>query len=189
MRSRYTATTSSPIPRNLPSEVVVAFIQSYDPVLRHNPGIVSYEEVAADPNDISDDLFFGPWDNTVRKFRVREVIWLAPGLTKDLVWPMIYQHTPDGIRYRGDATAGIIGWTQWVVRPRQGNTPPAGFGDLLSTAQNAGDEWELWGESTVEANTLLMPFISNNTKNFVEQICQGVIDEIVATPRRVPTSG
>ncbi|KAH7134182.1 hypothetical protein EDB81DRAFT_803358 [Dactylonectria macrodidyma] len=179
MRSRYTATTSSPIPRNLPSEVVVAFIQSYDPLLRHNPGIVSYKEIAADPNDTSNDPFFGPWDNTIRKFQVREVIWLAPGLTKDLEWPMIYQCTPDGIRYRGDATAGIIGWTQWVVRPRQGNTPPAG----------PGNEWELWGESTVEANSLLMPFISNNTKNFVEQICQGVIDEIVATPRRVPTSG
>ncbi|KAH8736350.1 hypothetical protein BGZ61DRAFT_441874 [Ilyonectria robusta] len=183
MRSQYRTAVAIAIPNHIPSKVVLAFIQTYDPLLRHNPGIVSFEEIPFDIDDISNDPFFGPMDDTVRNFQVREVIWLAPGLTKDMNWPMIYQCTPDGIRNRGNALAGIIGWTQWAVRPRQGNTPPIGSG---SRTLKTGDEWELWGEVTVEANSLLMPFISNNAKNFLEQICQGVIDEIVATPIRRP---
>ncbi|KPM40869.1 hypothetical protein AK830_g5721 [Neonectria ditissima] len=175
-RSQCYATVAIPIPNHVSPEAVIAFIQTYRPILRHNPSIVSFEKVVSRFDAIGNDSFFGPWDDTVCTFQVREVITLAPGLTKDMSWPMIFQCIPDGIRFRGDAAVGVVAWNRMVVRPRQQVMSPCSSEG--STPSDVAEEWELLFESTVEANRLLMPFITGNTENFLRQICEGLVDEI-----------
>ncbi|KAH6972851.1 hypothetical protein BKA56DRAFT_592914 [Ilyonectria sp. MPI-CAGE-AT-0026] len=188
MRSRYRADITSPIPGNLPSEVVVAFLQTFTPIIRHNPGMVSFEESPSNPSLIENDPYFGPWDNTVRAFEVREVIQLAPGLRRETKWPIVFQCVPNGALCRVNAPGGIITWTQWTVRPLSEATvstnldgspgATASLDDSPGTMTALGEEWELYGETHLEANSLMIPFIFPMTCKILREMSGRIVDEV-----------
>ncbi|KAK7416198.1 hypothetical protein QQX98_005395 [Neonectria punicea] len=93
MRSQDHTFVSIPIPSNVPSHVVLAYIQTYEPVLRHNPGMVSYSQLDLDLDQVGNDSFFDSSDpeHTIRAYQAHEVIWLGPGLHKELRWPIFFQ--------------------------------------------------------------------------------------------------
>ncbi|EEU45676.1 uncharacterized protein NECHADRAFT_61450 [Fusarium vanettenii 77-13-4] len=180
MRSQYRFFISIPIPNTLPPEIVLNFIQTYTPTLQSNPVIADFTEKPTDINGITSDPFFGPPDNTLRTFEIHEVITLAPGLRKETRWPTVFQCTPHGIRSRANATAGIVVWAEWVVRPRQDSSSagsPIEAGNTPSTERTLGEEWELYEEVTIEANRLVMPFVSRTSNDVHREICHKVLAE------------
>ncbi|KAK7433061.1 hypothetical protein QQZ08_000534 [Neonectria magnoliae] len=116
MRSQDHTFVTIPIPSNVPARVVLAYIQTYEPVLRHNPGMVSYSQLDLDIDQVLNDSFFDSSDpeQTLRAYQAHEVIWLGPGLHKELRWPIFFQCVPNGIICRCDAPAGVVTWTEWL---------------------------------------------------------------------------
>ncbi|KAF7555467.1 hypothetical protein G7Z17_g2145 [Cylindrodendrum hubeiense] len=118
MRSQFSTTAATPIPDDLPFEVVVAFLQTYSSIIRHNPNVVSIEELPSIPSFAIGDPFFEPWDDTIRAFEASEVTQLAPGLRRASKWPMVFQSIVNGTRCSGTAAGGISTWNTWTVRPQ-----------------------------------------------------------------------
>ncbi|KAH6880699.1 hypothetical protein B0T10DRAFT_495127 [Thelonectria olida] len=176
MRSRWDTTASASIPSHVPAKVILQHVQSLVPTLQVNPSVTGFDEVSPNPDDIAKDPFFGPWDESERAFTVRETIYLAPGLTKDLVWPIAFQLTPTGARSRGDVSAGVVCWTLWTVRRCQDGSSPASDTTSSSTSTHAGDEWELCGDLIIEGNRLIMPFVTWRSHQILQLICQGLVD-------------
>ncbi|KAF7556207.1 hypothetical protein G7Z17_g1605 [Cylindrodendrum hubeiense] len=98
MRLQRTISAAAAIPVNLPPHVALGFLHTYIPTLTKVPDLVEFHEIPSDPASISDDPFFGPWDETVRTYMSRGAIRIAPGLTKVTEWPSVFQSTFDGIR-------------------------------------------------------------------------------------------
>ncbi|KAH6997452.1 hypothetical protein EDB80DRAFT_727861 [Ilyonectria destructans] len=186
MRTQCHISAVAPIPITLPSHVALAFLQTYIPTMTQVPDFVSFYEIPADPSLISDDSFFGPWDESVRAYTVDEVINLTPGLTRVTTWPAVYQSAPDGIRVRASTAAGVISWTKWTVRRRQDGMSPEGSDSTSSSITYVAEEWELHADLTIEANRLLMPFVLWYAHKVITQLCQGVIDELVRIYFKMP---
>lgn len=178
MRSQHRFLVSIPIPSSLPPEFVLSFIQTYTPTLQSNPVIADFTEKPTDISSVTSDPYFGPPDDSLRTFQIHEVITLAAGLRKETRWPTVFQRTPHGIRSRANATVGIVVWAEWMVRPRQDSTAtsPVEPGNTPSTDRTLGEEWELYEEVTIEANSLLMPFVSRTSNDVHSEICQKVLD-------------
>ncbi|KAH7129204.1 hypothetical protein EDB81DRAFT_808845 [Dactylonectria macrodidyma] len=183
MRAQSRAITAIPIPGDVPYEQLLDYIQTFEPILRHNPGMLNYSEVPFEPEQIADDPFFEPRsrDKPIRCFKGHEVIWLGPGLTKPIKWPIFFQRAETGIRCRCNASAGVISWTEWHVRPLQPAMSPPGSvssSGSPSVPSSNGEEWELYGTVIVEANRMLLPFCSINSEGYLNAIGQSMIDEI-----------
>ncbi|KAF4962422.1 hypothetical protein FSARC_9494, partial [Fusarium sarcochroum] len=114
MRTQNHTFVTIPIPRYLPFQTVLDYLKTYEPVLQHNPGMVSYEKHDLDYDLIANDSFFDASDpgESLRCYQAYEVIRLGPGCRRDLKWPIIFQSVPNGIVCRTDAPAGVISWTQ-----------------------------------------------------------------------------
>jgi hypothetical protein len=150
--------------------------------------MVSFEESPSNPSLIENDPYFGPWDNTVRAFEVREVIQLAPGLRRETKWPIVFQCVPNGALCRVNAPGGIITWTQWTVRPLSEATVStnldgspgtvASLDDSPGTMTALGEEWELYGETHLEANSLMIPFIFPMTCKILREMSGRIVDEV-----------
>lgn len=186
MRTQCHISAVAPIPITLPSHVALAFLQTYIPTMTQVPDFVNFYEIPADPTLISDDPFFGPWDESVRAYTVDELIHLTPGLTRVTRWPAVYQSAPDGIRVRASTAAGVISWTKWTVRRRQDEISPAGSDSASSSTTYVAEQWELSADLTIEANRLLMPFVSWYAPKVITQLCQAVIDELVRSYFKMP---
>lgn len=183
MRSRDKTFVTIPFPSDVPPHVVLDYIQTYEPVLQHNPGVVSYDPVDIDPAQFATD----PWldlcefDPSLRLFQAHEVVWLAPGIQKNLSWLILFQRVPDGIVCRCKAGVGVVSWTEWSVRPRQREESSSGSPSTPSTAtpssQDGDDGWELQGIVTVEANRLILPSCMWIAKWLQRQIGQSMVNE------------
>ncbi|KAI8716994.1 hypothetical protein NCS52_00994400 [Fusarium sp. LHS14.1] len=180
MRSRDKTFVTIPFPNDVPPHVVVEYVQTYEPVLQHNPGVVSYDPVDIDPAQFATD----PWldlcefDSSLRLFQAHEIIWLAPGVQKNLSWLILFQRVPDGIVCRCKAGVGVVSWTEWSVRPRQREeSSPSTPSTATPSSQDGDDGWELQGIVTVEANRLLLPSCMWIAKWLQKQIGQSMVNE------------
>ncbi|KAK2936908.1 hypothetical protein FoTM2_000124 [Fusarium oxysporum f. sp. vasinfectum] len=162
MRSKHQIFITVPIPSRVPPEIVLAHIQTYTPMLANNDVIMSFKETTPNVELVSRDPFFGTPNSSVRTFFFQS-------------WPVTCLSIPNGIRCRADAKAGVTVRTEWIVRPRQE------FGSSPSTSSpgTLAEEWELYEEVIIEANSLLMPFVARTADEVHRGICQKVVDEVV----------
>ncbi|KAF4999510.1 hypothetical protein FGRMN_2379 [Fusarium graminum] len=183
MRTTQLLTISVPIPGTLPPGAVLAALQAVNPFVAHHQTVVSIEEVPADPQDTADDPFFGPFDDSFRAFDMKELVHLAPGLSKTIDYKAIFQVIPDGLRSRCKAPVSVIVRAQWTVRLQQhdrsptGPISPAGSDSTTSgsTATVEGDEYELQEQVLLECNSLLMPFIVDSCVSVHRGICENFV--------------
>ncbi|CVL07441.1 uncharacterized protein FMAN_14362 [Fusarium mangiferae] len=181
MRSQHHCFVNVPIPRHIPHQSVLDYIQTYEPVLRHNPGMRSWEKSGLDYALVANDRFFDSSDpgQSLCCYQAYEVMRLGPGVQRDLKWPIIFQRVPNGIVSRADAPAGVISWTQWYVRPR----PSEAAADSVSTPSTAtpsssgDDNWEVYGIVTIEAHRMLMPWVATKSESYQVAIGQGMVDD------------
>ncbi|KAI8665718.1 hypothetical protein NCS56_01008800 [Fusarium sp. Ph1] len=180
MRARDKTFVTIPFPSDVPPHVVLDYIQTYEPVLQHNPGVVSYDPVDIDPAQFATD----PWldlcefDPSLRLFQAHEVVWLAPGISKNQSWLILFQRVPDGIVCRCKAGVGVVSWTEWSVRPRQREeSSPSTPSTATPSSQDGDDGWELQGVVTVEANRLILPSCMWIAKWLQRQIGQSMVNE------------
>ncbi|KAJ3546782.1 hypothetical protein NM208_g1837 [Fusarium decemcellulare] len=183
MRSQNHTFVTIPIPRQVSPHLVLTYLQTYEPVLRHNPGMVSFDETTLDMDLIASDSFFDAADpeHSLRCYQAHEVMWLGPGLQRELRWPIIFQSVANGIVCRVNAPAGVVSWTQWYVQPRQNEASVEDTASSPSTATPsscADEEWELFGIVTVEAHRMLMPWCMSSAKSYQNQIGQAMVDEV-----------
>ncbi|KAH7139634.1 hypothetical protein B0J13DRAFT_66319 [Dactylonectria estremocensis] len=181
MRSQHTTFVTIPIPINLPPHTVVAYLQTYAPTLRHNDHVANFTEVASDPADIANDVFFGPWDESVRTFQIHEVTRLLPGVSRENRWPVVFQSFPSGINSRANANIGTIVWARWTVRHRDAGSPANSESTASSSATEMGEEWELYEEVLVDANTMVMPFAARVIDKIHQEISQRIVDDVFKT--------
>ncbi|KAM5356312.1 hypothetical protein ACJ41O_002958 [Fusarium nematophilum] len=186
MRTQHHLTISVPIPGNLPPSVVIAALQTYIPLIRHHRAMTGFDEVPASQESIADDPFFPPWDDSVRAYQIRELVTLAPGLSKEVTYPAVFQAVPEGARTRATAPAGVVVRAEFTVRQqRRAGTPgpisPAGSDSTAtgSTVTVEGEEYELREETLLEANSLLMPFITDALTRVHREICERIMEEII----------
>lgn len=180
MRTQRLLSHAIPIPGNLPPGVVVTSVQSFIPFLDNHKTMTRYNETPARPESITNDPFFNPEDDSIRFFQVSELVTLAPGLSKEVTYQVVFQRIPDGMRSRAEAPAGVVIRAEYTVRPRLGPTSPAGSDSTGtgSTITAVGDEYEIHEDVVVEANSLMMPFIIDAVITAHRTICIGVIDEV-----------
>jgi hypothetical protein len=180
MRTTQLLSISVPVPGTLPPGAVLAALQAVDPFVAHHRTVTKLEEVPANPADTAEDPFFGPFDDTFRAFEMQELVNLAPGLAKTITYRAIFQVIPDGLRSRAKAPVGVVVRAQWQVRQQQrdrsatGPISPAGSDSTASgsTATVEGDEFELHEQVLLEANSLLMPFITESCVSVHREICE-----------------
>jgi hypothetical protein len=125
------------------------------------------------PDALADDAFFNPGE-PISAFQIHEVTNLAPGLTKDVTYPAYFQPVANGLRCRADGAAGTRTWMGFSVRPRRS---PASPQDTVSTPSTVADpeEYELSEDLLVEANSLLMPTVIQNTLDAHRGLCTRII--------------
>lgn len=178
MRSRHTFTLSVPIPANIPPSIVLAAVRSFTPLISNHIANDGFQEIFPHPSQTANDAFFPPWDNTVRAFRVRENIGMTPGLFKEVHYQDVFQAVEAGARFRADAPAGVIVHAQVVVRPRRSPTTPISpaASDSSSGSDTVEtDEYELYDEATLEANSLVMPFIAQKAQACHQALCERIV--------------
>ncbi|KAH6869280.1 hypothetical protein B0T10DRAFT_467347 [Thelonectria olida] len=117
MHTQCYISAASPIPINLPSLVALALLQTYIPTMTQVPDMISFYENPADPALISNDPFFGPWDETVRAYIADEAIHLVLGLTKVTDGPQSIRTLPMEFEFqnRGSSTDPIIEATRLLM--------------------------------------------------------------------------
>lgn len=142
----------------------------------------------------------------VASYQIFELITLAPGLTKEVTYPAYFQRVNDGLRVRANGAAGITGWAGFTVRPRRspggsggnsaplvadspdgggegGSTPSTTAGSDRNDGGGGGgggggeEEYELFESLTVEANSLLMPFVCQTMQIAHRGLCDKVLQE------------
>ncbi|KAH6895134.1 hypothetical protein B0T10DRAFT_455408 [Thelonectria olida] len=177
---------SVPLPANIPPTVVLSVMQSCIPFMTTSKTIISFTEQAPDPSVAADDPFFGPWDDSFRCFQCQEVISLAPRLSKTIEYQVLFKPTPDGVRTRAAAAAGVTIRSDYSVRPRPGPTSPAGSDSTGSSVTVVGDEYELNEDMSIEANSLLMQFVTGKALDAHQHIVNAIIDQITKNYFGVP---
>lgn len=180
MRSQRILTISTPIPANIPLTIVLATLKSFTPLISNHIAADSFQEIRPHPDQTADDPFFPPWDDTVRAFKIREHINMAPGLYKEVNYQNVFQAAPAGARFRANAPAGVVVRAEVVVRPRRSRsatTPisPTGSDSSGSSGTVETEEYELYDEVTLEANSLVMPFIAERTQTSHVAICERIV--------------
>ncbi|KAI1071750.1 hypothetical protein LB507_005444, partial [Fusarium sp. FIESC RH6] len=178
MRSQHHSFVNIPIPRHIPPKLVLDYVQTYEPILRHNPGMVSWSESTLNHETVLHDTFFDASNQSLRCYEAYEIIKLGPGVERDVRWPIVFQKVPNGIVSRTDAPAKVITWTQWYVRMRQQNEQDVSTPSTATPSSSADDEWELYGIVTLEAHRMLIPWCTRKTKLYQEAIGQGIVDDI-----------
>ncbi|RGP80716.1 hypothetical protein FLONG3_1191 [Fusarium longipes] len=180
MRSQHHSFVTIPIPRHIPPQAVLDYVQTYEPVLRHNPGMVSWSDSTLNYETVAHDTFFDASDpnQSLRCYEAYEIIRLGPGVGRDCRWPIIFQRVPNGIVSRTDAPAKVISWTQWYVRMRQNEQESISTPSTATPSSSGDEEWELYGIVTLEAHRMLIPWCTRSTRLYQEAIGQGIVDDV-----------
>lgn len=210
MRKQHRHVVQTPLPRHLPPQEVVAALQSHVAVLKHHALVTHFERATAAPAYTADPFFHGgspiaypsdggdgdggvgdggARDARLTVYNVYQRIPLIPGIaSKEINFPVTFQDLPDGIRCRADAPAGVIVWSEYMVRAK----PPDSEGSAVAAAGSgpaaaAGGweaevdrqrEYELVKWVTVETNSLLMPFVARTMEDAHREICRKVLDDV-----------
>ncbi|QPC74677.1 hypothetical protein HYE68_005429 [Fusarium pseudograminearum] len=172
MRLKHQVLVTAPIPGHVPPEAVLAHIQTFTPLLKHNAVFTSFSETPPDTARVHSEPFFGPPNSSVRSFLCFQRLELVAGLTQDEYWPITFLKIHNGIRARVDARASVTVWIECLVRQAPDPGTPSSNGTLV-------EEWELFEEVVVEAHGLLMPFVSRYTDLAHVGICQRIMDDIM----------
>lgn len=168
-----------PIPTGLPPAVVVAYLQTVQPIIRNLGTLSRFEETPTTP-EASSDPFFGAYPaSPVASYQIFELITLAPGLSKEVTYPAYFQRIGEGVRVRANGTAGITGWCEFTVRTRQHPDSPDGSISTPSTTTSGLEEYELFESLVVEANSLLMPFVCHTMEVAHRGLCDKVLQEAI----------
>ncbi|KAL2106291.1 hypothetical protein VUR80DRAFT_6944 [Thermomyces stellatus] len=199
MRKQHNLTVRTSLPRYLPPQEVVNALQTYIPVIKHQALVTRYERAMGIPHCARDPFFHGgsPIANpavddnppvsyrngALVAFNVFERINLIPGIaSKEITFPATFQNVPGGVRCRADAPGGVTLWTEFKVRPkpRNLNAPSSAAGSAWDWEAEVDRrrEYELVEWVTVEASSLLMPFVARSMEGAHKDICQKVIDEV-----------
>jgi hypothetical protein len=178
MRVQRHMSITVPIPANLPPAVVVAYLQTVQPIIRNLGTLSRFEETPISADAIGNDPFFGsPLSSPVSSYQIFELITLAPGLTKEVTYPAYFQRVGEGVRVRANGAAGITGWCEFTVRPRKYPDSPDGSVSTPSTVTEGHEEYELFETLVVEANALLMPFVCQTMEVAHRGLCDKVLQE------------
>jgi hypothetical protein len=184
MRVQRQMSIAVPIPNSLPPAVVVAYLQTVQPIIRNLGTLSRFEETATVP-DATGDPFFGAYPaSPVASYQIFELITLAPGLSKEVTYPAYFQRVGEGVRVRANGTAGITGWCEFTVRARalHAGSSPDGAPSNISTPSTTGsgfEEYELFEALVVEANALLMPFVCQTMEVAHRGLCDKVLQEAI----------
>lgn len=175
MRTRHQLGLDVPIPGNVPPSAVVAGLLSLMPIVRHLGSMCRYEQIPVQMDVIvTDPWFIAPYKDPVFSWRLSQLITLAPGLTKEISYPIFLQRVGDKVHGRADAPAGILVWTEFSVRSKQGPSSP----ESTSSSATMVDEYELHEDVWLGANSLLMPFITQTTLHAHRELCVKVVEEV-----------
>lgn len=189
MRVQRQYTISVPIPPYVPPSLVVAHLQTIDPVIRHLGTLSRYEPAQHRLPDIRDDPFFLANGPDISAFQIYELITLAPGLTKEVTYPAFFQPSHAGVRCRANGAAGITGWADYNVQQSQQRassasasaSPLDGSAAAMSTpspgAVAEAWDYEIHETLLVEANSLLMPFVARTMEESHRDLLRKIIDE------------
>ena len=167
---------ATPIPLALHPGAVTAVLHAVTPVISQLGTFSRYGPMPVRPGVLADDSFFSP-DRPVSAFQIHEVMNLAPGLTKDVVYPAYFQQINNGLRCRADGAAGTRTWMEFSVRSRRNPISPV---DTVSTPSTAAEmeEYELSEMLLVEANSLLMPTVIQSTLDAHRGLCNRLLHHI-----------
>lgn len=167
-----------PIPTTLPPSVVIAYLQTVQPIIRNLGTLSRFEETPITADAIGNDPFFAtPQSNPVASYQIVELITLAPGLTKEVTYPAYFQRVGEGVRVRANGAAGITGWCEFTVRSKMYPDSPNGSVSTPSTVTDGYEEYELFETLVVEANALLMPFVHQTMEVAHRGLCDKVLQE------------
>ena len=167
-----------PIPANVPPAVVVATIRSVEPFVRHVGFMSSYKEVPSSIEHFVDDPWFiAPYEE-VFSYELEQTITLMPGLARVANCLIYMQRIGDTVRGRANnAIANIIVWTEFSVRIKQNAASPGSSTTSSSATMTDGEEYELFEEAVIEANSLMMPFITPVTIVAHKDLLKKILEE------------
>jgi hypothetical protein len=182
-----------PIPSHLPAERVLDAVQGLNSSLDHHPLVSKYEKRSVTESDLASleaDPFFGPGtiQNDLALYDVAEDVVIIPGVvTKAITFPTVYQRIKTGVKFRVHASAGVVVWGEMVVercgtegkaderrKVTRGSRSEYGDGN-----EEEGAEYEIVDRVSVEALSLLLPFVKRSMTKSHQKICQGLLDEVL----------
>ncbi|PSS05206.1 hypothetical protein BD289DRAFT_449071 [Coniella lustricola] len=108
-----------PIPARLTPELVIHNLHSYEPLIKPNPYLQSFQRIPVDLEDVVADTFFTEDGTDIVAYDVHDRIPVVFGLTKDVKFPAIFQAVARGVRVRADAAAGTRVRSVYEVCPRR----------------------------------------------------------------------
>jgi hypothetical protein len=197
-RARHRLTIRVPIPSQLPAEAVIESLQSHSPLIRHQALVTRFQRRPVALSSVVDDSFFLSSGKLLSQYDVYEKITLVPGVAKkEISFPVIFQSVRGGVRSRADAPGGVRLWAEYRVERRKAGFDERGerpmVGELMSTNgyegfANGGEVYDLVEDVLVEANSMLMPFISRQMEGAHRDLCQKVVHEVGEKLTRRPSS-
>ncbi|KAJ4422879.1 hypothetical protein N0V82_002404 [Gnomoniopsis sp. IMI 355080] len=182
-----------PLPSTLSPDIVVRAIHAYEPLIRPNPYLQGFDRLPVSLDEIVTDPFFTEDGSNIIKYEIHDRIPIlaAIGWMKDVSFPAIFQSFPSGVRLRAEAAAGTtvrsIYGVERATRGKQQQTAEGmsstADGSLRSRGPGGGD-WELVERSHVECNALLKPFVQKQFEAGHRDLCQKVLDNLVAATQK-----
>lgn len=186
-----------PLPSTLSPDVVIQAVHAYEPLIRPNPYLQGFDRLPVNPDEIVADPFFTEDGSNIVKYEIHDRIPIlaAIGWMKDVSFPAIFQSFPSGVRLRAEAAAGTTvrsvygverirrGEQQQQVREEEGGMSRTDGSSRLRGPGGRGD-WELVERSHVECNALLKPFVQKQFEAGHRDLCQKVLDNLVAATQK-----
>ncbi|CAM1507340.1 Fc.00g069810.m01.CDS01 [Cosmosporella sp. VM-42] len=162
MRKQHRLSLAVPIPANVPPVAVVNAIRSIEPFVRLVGFMSSFKELPSSPEPFANDPWFVAPYEEVFSYDLQQTITLMPGLTRQAGCLIYLQRIGDTVRGRANnQSANIIVWTEFSVRLKQNPASPASATTTSSSmTMTDGEEYELVEEAVIEANSLMMPFVT-----------------------------
>lgn len=192
-----------PLPSTLSPDTVLQAIHAYEPLIRPNPYLQGFERLPVNRDDIASDPFFSEDDGksswNLAKYEIHDRIPVLPaiGWMKDVSFPAVFQSFPTGVRLRAEAAAGTtVRSIYGVERSAVPAAPARSADDGLSLGIDGaalrhgglmggmGGGWDLVERSHVECNALLKPFVQKQFEAGHRDLCQKVLDNLVAATQK-----
>jgi len=170
-----------PLPAELSPDLVLAALQTYEPLITPNPYMKSYRRRPVDLSEIIDDPFFREDGRKLAAFEVIDRIVLIPGVaSKEVIIPCVMQAFDGGVRCRSYAQGGVKVWSTWTLRPAARDKEAA----LAADAADEAAAWEIVEDARVECSPLVKPFVGKSFASAHKEILRRVVDEIIRQSAR-----